>query len=79
MDNDTLVIFRNSGKGLREEELNRIFEINYRGSNHKSGNGLGLAQVKAIIEDFGGQVWGKSSPDKGFALYLQIPGKQKQP
>jgi signal transduction histidine kinase len=76
-DEDCLIIFKNPGGGIRENEMEKIFEINYQGSNHKGGNGLGLAQVKAIVDDFGGSVWGKSTPDRGFALYLQIPEHQK--
>lgn len=73
IDDDGLVIFKNPGKGISSKEEDKIFDINYKGSNSKYGNGLGLSQVKDIIDDFGGSVWGKSTPQTGFALYLQIP------
>jgi signal transduction histidine kinase len=73
IDDESLIIFKNSGKGVTESEVERVFEINYKGSNAKGGNGLGLAQVKEILDDYGGSVWCKSTPDTGFALYLQIP------
>jgi light-regulated signal transduction histidine kinase (bacteriophytochrome) len=78
LDDDNLIIFKNSGEGVRENELDRIFELNFQGSNHKNGNGLGLAQVKAIIDDFGGFAWVKSTSSSGFTLYLQIPKGGRQ-
>jgi signal transduction histidine kinase len=73
INDDGLVIFKNPGKGISSKEEEKIFDINYKGSNSKYGNGLGLSQVKDLIDDFGGRVWGKSTPQTGFALYLQIP------
>jgi signal transduction histidine kinase len=77
-EEDSLVIFKNSGRGIPESENGRIFDLNYKGANASYGNGLGLSQVREIIEDFGGGVWGKSTYDTGFALYLQIPKHQIQ-
>jgi two-component system OmpR family sensor kinase len=47
-----------SGPGIPAEELPRIFEELYRGSNasEQTGSGLGLALVKRIIERHGGTV-----------------------
>lgn len=75
MEQDSLIIFKNEGEGISEHETDLIFGLNYQGSNKKSGNGLGLAQVKALVTDFGGQVWAKSSKNTGFALYIRIPEK----
>ena len=73
---DSLIIFRNEGDGPDETEMEQIFDLNYQGTNRKTGSGLGLTQVKALIEDFGGHVQAKSSKGSGFALYIQLP---KQP
>lgn len=77
IDEDSLIIFRNTGEGIPETELTEIFLLNHQGSNHISGTGLGLAQVKAVVDDFGGQIWAKSSPENGFTLYLQLPYRQR--
>jgi two-component system OmpR family sensor kinase len=47
-----------TGPGIPSEELPRIFEELYRGSNarEQSGSGLGLALVKRIVERHGGSV-----------------------
>lgn len=73
IENITLIIFKNEGDGLNEEELDSIFDLNYQGSNKKTGTGLGLAQVKALLEDFGGTIYAKSTKHSGFTLYIQLP------
>lgn len=73
IENDSLIIFKNEGDGPKESELDRLFDLNYQGANKKSGCGLGLAQVKALADDFGGHVWAKSAKGAGFALYIQLP------
>lgn len=73
LDSESLIIFKNTGDGLSVDEVGKVFDLNYMGSNRKSGNGLGLAQIRAIVDDFGGHVWAKSSKGTGFALYVQLP------
>lgn len=68
-----LIIFKNEGEGPAESELDKLFDLNYQGVNKKGGLGLGLTQVKALIDDYGGEVWAKSSKGTGFALYLKLP------
>lgn len=72
-DEDALIILKDNGNGLLIQDTDMLFELNYQGSNHISGTGLGLAQAKAATRACGGQIWCKTSPDKGFAIYLKIP------
>lgn len=72
-DGDSLIIFKNEGEGIPDHETVRIFDLNYQGSNRKCGNGLGLAQVNALVSDYGGRTWAKSSRNTGFTLYIQLP------
>ena len=65
------IVLKDNGEGLPANELEHIFELNYQGSNRSTGNGLGLAQVKAIVEHYGGTVYAKS--DNGMAIYIQLP------
>lgn len=76
MEGDSLIIFRNNGDGISEHETSLIFDLNYQGSNKTVGNGLGLAQVNAIVSDYGGRIWAASSRSTGFTLYIQLPAKQ---
>ena len=70
---DIFIIFKDDGAGLPESELRYIFELNYQGSNRSSGNGLGLAQAKAIIDFYHGTVFAKSRPGNGMTIYIQLP------
>ncbi|HEX2998353.1 MAG TPA: ATP-binding protein [Anaerolineales bacterium] len=77
-DGDTLTFaVQDSGIGVPESDLPRLFEKFYRGTNRealaKRGTGLGLAIVKSIAERHGGKVWAKSELGKGSTFYLQVP------
>ncbi len=63
--------FKDTGLGLPAEEMPNIFELNFQGSNRVSGNGLGLAQVKAIVEHYHGTIYANSS--NGMGIYVQLP------
>ena len=70
---DIFIVLKDNGKGLSRQETDHIFELNYQGSNRISGNGLGLAQSKAIVEYYGGTIYAKSSENLGMAIYIQLP------
>ena len=69
-----------SGIGIQEEDLPRLFEKFYRGTHREAlaqrGTGLGLAIVKSIAERHGGKVWVESELGKGSVFHLQIPLEQ---
>ena len=68
---------QDSGMGIPESDMKRLFEKFYRGSNREAlaqrGTGLGLAIVKSIAERHSGKVWVESELGKGSIFYLQIP------
>lgn len=70
---DLFIVLKDNGAGLPAEETTHIFELNYQGSNRVSGNGLGLAQAKAIVEYYGGTIYAKSNAGSGMAIYIQLP------
>ena len=65
------IAFKDNGMGLPAEEMPNIFELNFQGSNRVSGNGLGLAQVKAIVEHYHGSIYAHS--ENGMGIYIQLP------
>lgn len=74
-DGQVLVVFKDNGKGIKEEELMNIFEEGIRGSNSegKAGTGYGLYDVKTIVERYGGTVEISSREKFGFAVYMLFP------
>jgi signal transduction histidine kinase len=70
---DIFIVLKDNGLGLNETETGHIFELNYQGSNRISGNGLGLAQSKAIVDCYGGTIFAKSTHNQGMGIYIQLP------
>ena len=61
-----------SGKGMNQEQLQRVFEPFYSGSN-AGGMGLGLTISKDIIEDLGGTIEVESQPNQGTTVRVYLP------
>jgi len=75
---DTLTFsIKDSGIGIPPDDIKRLFEKFYRGTNREAlsqrGTGLGLAIVKSIAERHGGKVWVESELGKGSTFFLLIP------
>jgi two-component system phosphate regulon sensor histidine kinase PhoR len=66
---------RDTGVGIPEESLTRIFERFYRVDKSRtgSGTGLGLSISKHIIEAHGGKIWVESREGRGSSFYFVIP------
>ena len=74
LDNDVFIAVKDNGIGLPAMETEHIFEMHYQGSNnHAIGAGMGLAQVKEIVEQYGGTIYAKSSLGKGMGIYIRLP------
>lgn len=71
---DYILIIRDYGKGISDEDMPFIFEKFYRGKNvgKEQGAGLGLYIVKYIMEQFNGNVYINSFKD-GLEVRLIIP------
>ena len=71
------IAVRDTGAGIPESDLPRVFERFYRVDKGRSrqmgGTGLGLAIVKHIIESHGGTVRAESAVDQGSVFIVQIP------
>ena len=78
-DNDVRFEVIDSGIGVLPEDLPRLFNDFFRGSNAGSkGTGLGLSISKRIVEAHGGKIW-VESPDpetkKGSKFAFTLPKK----
>lgn len=64
-----------SGPGVPEQDLGRIFDKFYRLPVPEGvrGTGLGLSICKGIVEAHGGTIWAENSPRGGLRIVLQLP------
>ena len=62
---------RDSGPGVDEGHLNRIFEPYF--STHESGTGLGLAITRRIVEEHQGKISARNRPEGGLEVTITIP------
>ena len=66
------------GPGLKDEDIDRVFEKFYRGQREGSvaGVGLGLAICRAIVTLHGGHIWAEANPHGGTIFQFTIPVKK---
>lgn len=74
-DDNVRIVVEDHGKGIREEELERIFDRYYRGTHtgelHK-GSGLGLAIANDIVKAHGGQIHVDSKLHRGTRIEILL-------
>jgi PAS domain S-box-containing protein len=73
------VAVEDTGIGIREEDLERIFEpfeqVEKSASRNFQGTGLGLSLTRRIVELHGGKIWAESEGlGKGSTFTFLIPG-----
>ncbi|HWQ05430.1 MAG TPA: ATP-binding protein [Longilinea sp.] len=77
-ENDVIFAISDTGVGIAEEDLQRIFERFYKADRARSGGGtgLGLSIARHLVESHGGRIWAESEPGKGSTFYISIPISQ---
>jgi len=67
-----------SGAGMSDEDLQRVFEPFFRGDASRtyaaSGHGLGLAIVRRLVDQFGWSLDLASAPGNGTTVTLHFTG-----
>lgn len=72
------IIIEDNSEGIAEKQLDKVFEMFYRGNERSKGTGLGLYVVKQTVEQLGGTLQLQSNYKKGSIFTLQIPNLGKQ-
>ncbi|WP_134087730.1 hybrid sensor histidine kinase/response regulator [Olivibacter sp. XZL3] len=66
---------RDNGIGIKEHYLTEIFTLFFRASLDEAGSGLGLYNVKNVVEQLGGQISVASTFDVGSTFRVVLPNK----
>lgn len=69
------IYMKDSGPGIKEEELQRVFEYYY--TTKDKGMGLGLPISYMIVKDHGGDINITSKEGQGTTFIITLPAKQK--
>jgi two-component system phosphate regulon sensor histidine kinase PhoR len=73
------ISIKDTGIGILDDEIDRIFEPFYRGRNNsgQAGAGLGLSFAKQTVELHGGKILVQSEPLKGSIFSILLPVKSR--
>jgi PAS domain S-box-containing protein len=66
---------RDTGVGIAEDTLSRIFEPFYTTKEVGQGTGLGLAIAYGIVQEHGGQIIAANHPEGGAVFTVELPIK----
>jgi len=76
-DNKVVISVEDTGKGMSEEEIEKLFSaqthFSQRATSGENGLGIGLMLCKELVELNGGKLWVTSKPGKGSTFYFSLP------
>jgi len=80
---EVLLRIQDSGIGIHEDQLQRIFEREYRvpseGGDAPPGRGIGLSIVRDVVRMHGCRVYVESVPGEGSTFSLTLPRSRSEP
>ena len=71
-----IVEVRDTGYGISERDLPRIFERFYKADRSRGrtgGTGLGLSIARHLVESHGGVIWAESVEGQGSMFRFTVP------
>lgn len=80
LNEQVLIVFEDSGPGVPESSLNKLFDRLYRIDESRSrdtgGSGLGLAICKEIILAHNAEIWAENSIKGGLSINIRLIKKE---
>lgn len=76
-DDRVTITVSDTGVGIPEKDMERVFDEFYSGSHAVEGAGLGLAICKRLVELHGGSIWAESKEGKGSSFHFTLPKKME--
>jgi len=71
-EGNVLIDVRDTGRGISQEEMGRIFDPFY--TTKEEGTGLGLSLAKQIINAHGGDIQVESEVNRGTRVRIRLSG-----
>ena len=74
-ENSIVFAVQDTGIGIPQKDIDRIFERFYKTdrSRSKSGTGLGLSIARHLVQAHQGKLWVESTVNRGSTFYFSIP------
>ena len=72
-----VISLKDNGKGIKEEDKDRIFLPNF--TTKSGGSGVGLSLTYNIVQAAGGTITFESQVGEGATFVIELPKKQEQP
>lgn len=76
-DSDVVVTVTDTGCGIPEDDLDKVFDEFYTGQSREKGAGLGLSICKRLVEMHGGRIWVESKEGEGSSFHFTLPRKNQ--
>jgi signal transduction histidine kinase len=74
VNNDRVIFeFADSGPGIEEEHLSRVFEPFYTTKKNGAGTGLGLSVCYGILQNHGGTISVRNREEGGAVFSIELP------